>query len=248
MRLWSFFKLVPSSSVILFLCVCFCKTESVSVGWMNEDVTNKKKIYSSAEENWNFWVRNGRSVVLCSQQMTEKTVEWWRAEGMFVWWTCFASESCWDRGKWVSPAGQFSFCGPSERFLFCELLCEICKVKGLVGRRARKQIQTERQMLISFPQAWSTPGLRQLHFVMPFLSAGSLVVLRTIIRRTWLGGLFSQIGWDYSELGDSRLNYIPFIYSARRSEPGPHIWFLGLMPPTFSSFPPHYDGSETALE
>lgn len=50
MRLWSFFKLVRSSSVILFLCVCFCKTESVSVGWMNEDVTNNKKKYIALQK------------------------------------------------------------------------------------------------------------------------------------------------------------------------------------------------------
>lgn len=112
----------------------------------------------------------------------------------WVWQVCFASGRCGAGGSGFVLAASSRFVGLS--CLLRELLWETCKVKGLLVKRAGKWIQTESLTPVlvaagSSPQLWVLPGpsCRQLRSALPCASAGGLAVLRTFIRRAYLGGL-----------------------------------------------------------
>lgn len=128
-----------------------------------------------------------------------------------------ASERCQERGGELVLSYTSHFVGLG--FLLCELLCEIRKVKGLLAKRLRKEIQVERLTLFTAislfhllkkkPQPEKNPNnqtlplvlarmncSRQLHLILLFLSTGVLVLLRPLIRTAPLPDSHG----DYGEL------------------------------------------------
>lgn len=72
------------------------------------------------------------------------------------------------------------------RFLFWELLCEICKVKGLMGQESQEADSNQEANAVLFSTSLIVPRVEAASFcyAFPLSQLESLVGLRNVIRRT----------------------------------------------------------------
>lgn len=141
----------------------FRKTESVSIGSWTQTLQTKTQALQERTEIFKPSQKHGVEVwdYGLSGQLEKKT----RAVTgrRRVWQARFASGRCWAGGSGLILAASSRFVGLS--CLLRELLWETCKVKGLLVKRARKWIRSERltQILVaagSSPRPWALLGPR----------------------------------------------------------------------------------------